>query len=541
MSPISRIADLARMALDALPQAIAILSATGEVIEVNRRWRTLHEASETNDPGDASCGDHYLSRWESDPERHQEARILAEAFATALTGDSPEKDLELIYTATGKQGERYFRMQILPTDKAAGCVLVTRDDITDEYQKKLRARTLLAVDEALSLRDNTDSMAREALAKLHDATHANISIIFLWDEHRDAFIARHIVGGSDEERRLLEKSPLHHGHPFGDLMKKEKGMLALELDQQEFLPPEIYEALAIKQFMSSPLQTDTEVMGVMVVARRESTPPLQDDQLRLCRAVGRRLAYGLENANLVRALADASRLKSEFVATMSHELRTPLHVVLGYADLLRDEAFGTLNDEQKDSLQRIERSGTALLELINETLNLSQLDAGEMPISLEEVDLKELFKRIASEGAVPLEGTTVAYRTEIPNDLPTIFSDRGKLEVIVRNLLSNAFKFTTKGFVRLAAEATPDGICFSVQDTGEGMSQDTLQFAFEPFRQGADPLRRKVGGAGLGLHLVERYAELLGGTVAVESTLGEGSFFRVQLPRRPLTLVGGGS
>jgi signal transduction histidine kinase len=541
MSPTSRNADLARMALDALPQAMAILSSTGEVLEVNRQWRTLHEASETNDPGAVACGDHYLSRWESDPERQKEARILAEAFATALTGDPPEKALDLIYTATGKQGERYFRLQILPTDKAAGCVLLTRDDITEEYQKKLRARTLLAVDEALALRDNTDSMARGALSKLHDATHANISIIFLWDEHHGTFIARHIFGGSEEARHLLEKSPLHHGHPFGDLMKKEKGMLALEPDQQEFLPAEIYEPLAIKQFMSATLQTDNQIMGVLIVGRCESTPPLEDNHLRLCRAVGRRLAYGLENANLVRALADASRLKSEFVATMSHELRTPLHVVLGYADLLRDEAFGTLNDEQKDSLQRIERSGSALLELINETLNLSQLDAGEMPISLEEVDLQELFRRIASEGAVPLESSPVAYRTEIPTDLPTIFSDRSKLEVIVRNLLSNAFKFTTEGYVRLAAEATPDGVWFSVQDTGLGMSRDTLQFVFEPFRQGADPLTRKVGGAGLGLHLVERYTQLLGGKVAVESTLGEGSFFRIQLPRRPLTFSGGGA
>ena len=120
MSPTSRNDHLARMALDALPQAMAILSAKGEIIEVNQQWRTLHEASETNDPGDTSCGDHYLSRWESDPERHQETRILAEAFATALTGDPQEKDLELIYSATGKRGERYFRMRILPTEKAAG-------------------------------------------------------------------------------------------------------------------------------------------------------------------------------------------------------------------------------------------------------------------------------------------------------------------------------------------------------------------------------------------------------------------------------------
>ena len=539
MSSALRNSDLSRLALDALPHAMAILDGDGTVLEVNRRWQELHAASETEDPGDVAQGENYLTRWQSDDRWVTEARILTGAFEATTAGGGSRTNLDLIYTAPGKLGEHHFRLQLLATDDPAGSILLIREDITPEHQKKLRAKTLLAVDEALSLRDNTDSMATNALTKLHEATHADLSVIFLWEKNQNALLARHIVGGSGAQQEFLRELTLRHGHPFGDLMRKEEGLIALDMAGQEFLPADIHEPLGITQFLSAPLQTENQIMGVLVVTRCNPTPPLANNQLRLSRAIGRRLAYGLENANLVRALADASRLKSEFVATMSHELRTPLHVVLGYADLLRDEAFGPLNNEQKDSLERIERSGTALLELVNETLNLSQLDAGEMPVSLEEVDLKELFHRIATEGAVPLEADKVSYRTEIAKDLPAIFSDRGKLEVIFRNLLSNAFKFTKEGFVRLIAETTPGGICVSVQDTGEGMSQDTLQFAFEPFRQGADPLTREVGGAGLGLHLVERYTEILGGRVTVESAPGKGTTFRVNLPQRPMTLAGG--
>lgn len=217
---------------------------------------------------------------------------------------------------------------------------------------------------------------------------------------------------------------------------------------------------------------------------------------------------------------------------MSHELRTPLHVVLGYSGLLLDDAFGELTAEQRDGLERIERNGSTLLELINETLSLSRLDAGEVPVEIERVNLGELFERVAAEGGVPVDTRGVDYQTAIADDLPLVESDQGKLEVIVRNLLSNAFKFTTQGHVILRARATDDGVEFTITDTGEGIEPDVQQFVFEPFRQGADPLTRRVGGAGLGLHLVRRYVELLGGNVSLESELSEGSTFKVSLPLR---------
>lgn len=530
--------DLAAAALEALPQAIAILDADGTVVQVNRAWRKLQATSGGGRPGDATCGENYLDCWRSQPDHREQSLALATALKKMALQSKTPPDFQLDYSVPGTQGQRYFRLHLFPAGALGEHILLIREDVTAEHLRSLRAKTLLAVDETLALRDNTDSMAERALSMLHEAASANISALFLWQESQRAFTPHPFIGRTEEDRQILKDMRLGRDQHFAELMRKERGIMCHDMNNQDFLPTSLWQPLGITQFIAAPLQTENQVLGVLLLTRDSNESLLEGHQLRLSRAVARRLAYGLENANLVRALGDASRLKSEFVATMSHELRTPLHVVLGYADLMLDEAFGSVNDEQRDSLRRIERSGAALLELINETLNLSQLDSGEMPMTLEEVDLRQLFERIAAEGAVPHAAAGVDYRTEISDDLPMIFSDRGKIEVIVRNLLSNAFKFTTEGFVLLSAEETADGIYFSIHDTGEGMTPDTLNFVFEPFRQGADPLTRKVGGAGLGLHLVERYAELLGGTIDATSKPGEGSVFTVHLPRRLRTLAG---
>lgn len=538
MTTESKNIDLSAAALEALPQAIAILDTKGTVVQVNRAWRNLEAASGGKRPGDAVCGENYLDRWRSHLDHQEQALALAAALKEISLQGQPPSDFQLDYSVPGVPGQKYFRLHLFPTGAVGNHILLIREDVTAEHIRSLRARTLLSVDEALALRDNTESMAERALGMLHEAARATISALFLWEESERAFKPQPFIGGTKEDRQILSGIRLGRDQNFAELMRKERGVMCHNMNDQDFLPISLWQPLRIGQFIAAPLHTDNQVLGVLLLARDSNESLLERHQLRLSRAVARRLAYGLENANLVKALGAASRLKSEFVATMSHELRTPLHVVLGYADLMLDEAFGSVNDEQRDSLRRIERSGAALLELINETLNLSQLDSGEMPMALEEIDLRQLFERIAAEGAVPHAAAGVDYQTQISDDLPLIFSDRGKIEVIVRNLLSNAFKFTTDGFVLLRAEETQDGICFSIRDTGEGMTADTLNFVFEPFRQGADPLTRKVGGAGLGLHLVERYVELLGGTIDATSEPGQGSLFTVRLPLRLRTLAG---
>src|SRR6202453_4210096 len=245
----------------------------------------------------------------------------------------------------------------------------------------------------------------------------------------------------------------------------------------------------------------------------------------------------LERANeivRVRAqeLEQASRYKSDFLANMSHELRTPLTSLLILANLLADNDNGRLSDEQVRYAQTIRSSGNDLLALINDILDLSKIEAGHMEIKPEPIaiagltrDLSNLFRPVA-------EKKNLEFRIEVDSECPNhVETDGQRLEQILRNLLSNAFKFTEQGKVELRVGRAPDGqIALSVADTGIGISQDKQSAVFEPFRQADGTISRKYGGTGLGLSICRELVRLLGGTLALRSVEGEGSTFTVLIP-----------
>ena len=226
----------------------------------------------------------------------------------------------------------------------------------------------------------------------------------------------------------------------------------------------------------------------------------------------------------------ADRTKSEFLATMSHELRTPLNVILGYTELLLEGEAGSLTAAQLDLFRRIERNGRVLFELILMLLDLNRLEAGHLPVEVTVVWVAELLAEIRAEtqGLCDQSGLACVWRVEA--QLPTIYTDPGKLKVVLKNLLSNAVKFTKEGSITVEAQAQGAGVVISVADTGIGIPADAQAFIFEPFRQVDSSTTRPYSGSGLGLHIVRRLLELLGGTVTVESEVGRGSTFRVWVP-----------
>ncbi len=226
----------------------------------------------------------------------------------------------------------------------------------------------------------------------------------------------------------------------------------------------------------------------------------------------------------------ADRLKSEFLATMSHELRTPLGVIVGYTDMLLDGAAGELSPPQIDMLQRLDRNTRGLCELISMVLDLNRLEAGRLPVDVQAVSIPTFFAELRAETYGLWEQSGLIWGWVVAPDLPVMYTDAGKLKVILKNLLSNAVKFTPSGSVTLVAAEQEGGIEFCVTDTGIGIPVEAQAWIFEPFRQLDGSDTRRYSGSGLGLHIVQRLVDVLGGHVTVESTVGQGSTFRVWLP-----------
>ncbi|RYG98216.1 MAG: histidine kinase, partial [Alphaproteobacteria bacterium] len=233
-----------------------------------------------------------------------------------------------------------------------------------------------------------------------------------------------------------------------------------------------------------------------------------------------------------RELEQASQYKSDFLANMSHELRTPLNSLLILSKLLGDNPDGNLTAEQVKYARTIRASGDDLLTLINDILDLSKIEAGHIQIHPEAVslqrlanDIRQLFQPVADERKVALE-------VGIADDCPTaIETDRQRLEQVLKNLLSNAFKFTEAGSVRLdIGMVGEDHLALAVKDTGIGISPAHQESIFEAFRQADGTTSRKYGGTGLGLSISRELARLLGGSITLQSSPGEGSTFTITIP-----------
>ena len=236
-----------------------------------------------------------------------------------------------------------------------------------------------------------------------------------------------------------------------------------------------------------------------------------------------------------RAIQEASRLKSEFLASMSHELRTPLNAVIGFSEFLIDERPGPLNAKQKEYIHDILQSGRHLLELINDVLDLSKVEAGRMDLFPERFSLAEAIGEVCSILSPLATNKNIALNREVAGDLGEVTLDKQRLKQILYNLLSNALKFTDEGGrVEISAVPQDEGwFRLAVHDTGIGISAENMGKLFIEFQQLDQGFSRRYQGTGLGLALTKKLVELQGGTISVESEPGQGSTFTVTLPVTP--------
>jgi PAS domain S-box-containing protein len=247
----------------------------------------------------------------------------------------------------------------------------------------------------------------------------------------------------------------------------------------------------------------------------------------------RKQVEALERAK--EAALAASRAKSTFLANMSHELRTPLSAIIGYSELLQEEAEDQGYSDLIPDLEKIRTASDQLLSIINNILDLSKIEAGKAELHLETIDLTTMIEDVVTTVRHLIEKNDDVLQLDYPEDLGSMYADLTRVRQILLNLLSNAAKFTQQGRITFTVtrDTAFDGterVCFRVADTGIGMTPEQLQKLFRPFSQADTSIARKYGGTGLGLALSSRYCWMMGGEINVESEFERGSTFTVHLP-----------
>jgi signal transduction histidine kinase len=217
---------------------------------------------------------------------------------------------------------------------------------------------------------------------------------------------------------------------------------------------------------------------------------------------------------------------------MSHELRTPLNAILGYTELIADAVYGAVPEKIAEVLGRVDTNGRHLLGLINDVLDLSKMEAGELSLGLEDYSLSDVVQTVVTQ-VEPLAGEKqLSLQVNLASDLPVGKGDQRRIAQVLLNLVGNAIKFTDAGQVGVRAEAADGSFLISVSDTGPGISDEDQEKIFGEFQQSDASNTRQKGGTGLGLAIAKRIVELHGGTIWVESKLGEGATFSFRLPVR---------
>ena len=298
-------------------------------------------------------------------------------------------------------------------------------------------------------------------------------------------------------------------------------------------------ALRLKAFLVSPMIARGRTVGVLSADNRVSWTPIAAHTVDLLHTFAAQAAVAVENARLFQEIQEkgqqlelASRHKSQFLANMSHELRTPMNAVLGYTDLILDNIFGEVPEAIRETLERVKSNGQHLLGLINDVLDLSKIEAGQLTLSLSDYAMDEVVYAVVSAVESLAAGKKLGFEATVAPDLPPGRGDERRLTQVLLNLAGNAIKFTDAGKVSIDARLADGNFVVSVIDTGPGISEADQQKIFEEFQQADSSSTRTKGGSGLGLSISRRIVELHGGRLWVESVLGHGSTFSFTVPLR---------
>ncbi|HZO18798.1 MAG TPA: ATP-binding protein [Gemmatimonadaceae bacterium] len=416
-------------------------------------------------------------------------------------------------------------------------------------------RELVAVREivhAFLTADRAEEVFQFALERVSPLVGASFASVYLVERGEEAMRLAAAYNWPEKFRPFLGQMRVRLGRgPSGEAASERRVVQVRDVFADKSLVDwqEAATEMGFRAIIALPLETRTGILGAVAFyfAEAEGFDKVERGLLRI---VSDQMAATAEKASLIEELRranaalvesnaelerqyvaalEARRLKDEFLANMSHELRTPLTAVLGYTYLIQEGLAGPLTEEQRTTLAQVTSASERLLTLIDDLLDLTSLKRGEVTIHIDAFDpVEALHEAIASTRG---RHKDVALHVDVPETMPVpMQSDRRKVVRILGNLLSNAFKFTSRGEIRASVTVSDGRVRFTVRDTGIGIAHGAQDLIFDEFRQVDGSVTRRYGGSGLGLALSRRLARLLGGDITLRSTPDEGSTFVVELP-----------
>jgi PAS domain S-box-containing protein len=512
--------------MDGLPLGVAVLDASLIVRKANPTFARFvgREASRSTGRGlyEAAAGLAVLSEVVEDVRRTRKPFVTYGLPLNLVARNKDDNDENL-------EGETYWDVTIWPTtERSAG-----RGDlilILSEVSKRVRAEKLATA--AFSAERTRAAELESVISQMNEGVviidrrgryKVNPAAAKIMGREREAFrdgaealIADFALRDMDGRKLAPSETPLYRA-----LENRE----SLSGEQLKIVRPD--DETRVISISATPLTSASgDREGAVAVFRDITAEVQQHDELVL--------AYD--------RLREHDRLKSAFVSNITHELRTPLNVIIGLCQLLERDPQLPLAPLQTEAVTRMERNARSLLELVNDLLDYSRLEAGRAALHLEKVNVGTIVREVLEDYATEIKDKRIELTADVSPELSEVVTDRHKLSQVIYNLVGNAIKFTTSGSVTInAAPLDGERWVLEVSDTGIGISREALAYIFDEFRQADDRLARSYGGTGLGLAITRKIVELLEGEITVESQPSEGSRFRIVWSRIVRQRTGTGS
>ena len=409
---------------------------------------------------------------------------------------------------------------------------------TDELAQSVgELRALGEVSQAVNTSLDLETVLNTIVAKAVDLSGTDAGTIYEFDEASQEFQLRSTFGMDDALIAAIKDRHIHLGEAgIGQAAVQRAPVQIADLRAEASPILDVVVRAGFRALLIVPLLGADRIVGALVVRRKEPGE-FSKSTVDLLQTFAAQSVLAIQNARLFteigeksRQLAVASQHKSQFLANMSHELRTPLNAILGYTELIIDGIYGDTPDKMRGVLERVQSNGKHLLGLINDVLDLSKIEAGELALSLADYSIKDVVHNVF--GAVESLATEkrLALKIELPSSLPAAHGDERRLTQVLLNLVGNAIKFTDQGEVAIVAAAANGSYTLSVRDTGPGIAVSDQNKIFEEFQQADSSATKKKGGTGLGLSISKRIIEMHGGRLWVESEVGQGATFSFSVP-----------